>query len=1023
MSFLSPVVYAKAEQISLQLKWKHQFQFAGYYMALEKGFYQAAGLDVEIIEGGVEHDPITHVLEHRGGYAVTGPGALIEHSKGKPIKVLAAIFQHSPLALMVRKDSGIESISDLSGRRIMFSKGSSHMEVLAALQYAGVTEFTRQAVSYDIQDLILDRTDAYPAYATAEPAILKRMGVAYRLLSLKTPGADFYGDVIISSSHEVAEHAGRTERFLEATRRGWQYALDHAEESVDLILLNYNSQKLFREDLMIEAAELAKFMMADVVPIGYMHEQRWQGIADSYAALKMLPADYNVHGFIYQKETGLTHWFKLNSETAFLWFLLLLSLWAVGFGWIYRRHVVSKNRLSLLQESEFERERAQWKLTVKNRSLERALSKAEQATQAKGQFLAMMSHEIRTPLNGVLGLTELVLSTDLNGQQRKNLQTAHASGCALLTILNDILDFSKMEAGLMEINEAAFDVNQLLERVSMLFSSRLYDSKGDVQMVVRGVPIVSSLYRGDVDRLHQVMMNLLSNAVKFTEQGEIIISIDVLSESDTDVTLRFQVSDTGMGISSQDQQDLFEEFTQADGTDMRKHGGTGLGLAIVKRLVAMMGGAIEVESKLGLGSRFFFNLTLHKVPGAVENSAADISSLAGVQVLIVDAHEPSASMLHALLSAWGLECTVCGDVELAMPMLTDKAYQLVLVDGKMRGELGKLLIEMIASEPAFNGLKVIGMMALDVNMEDFHGDNIMHGFLRKPVYQDSLLETLQDVMDKKQRPYVEKPAEIRVLVRQERILLAEDNPVNQQVICGMLSHQGFTHIDVAENGVEAIKMYKDGKYELILMDIQMPKMGGLEASEKIRELERLQVPATHTPIVALTAHALQEDRQKSLDAGMDDHLTKPISGQKIASILARYLPQSSAELVEPNTVVESSESDVVLDKRLLRALRKDIGFGLGAILDTYVAELPKQLEAIVMAIESNDAEALRQHAHRLKGGSRSVAALSLGELCYQLELLGQQKALGQAKTCVEKLQQAIEAVQQAMSEDWLSEVR
>ncbi|MDX8390030.1 MAG: response regulator [Mariprofundaceae bacterium] len=674
------------------------------------------------------------------------------------------------------------------------------------------------------------------------------------------------------------------------------------------------------------------------------------------------------------------------------------------------------------------------KLSLQHDDLQQAVLNAEQAAVAKSQFLATMSHEIRTPLNGVLGLTELLLESKLDGMQRENLFTVQSCGETLLNILNDILDFSKIEAGLMELKPVAFNPNHVIEHVAKLFSSRVNQDESKLELIAKGVPVLPQLLIGDTDRLHQVMMNLLSNAVKFTDEGEIIIAVEWLDDLEDSVWLRFSVRDTGCGISDECQSQLFEEFTQADGTDTRKHGGTGLGLAIAKRLVELMDGIISVESKVGEGSYFFFDINLKKGSFLADGPHCYQRKYQQWRALIVDDHISNRDMLQEAFDAWGMLNDSVGSGTDAMRQLKEAAaskcpYSLVVIDQQMHEMDGLALARLIEQSDELTELKVIITTSLDTSFDSALCERYgLDGFLRKPLYIDSLFETTLAVLDKRKRIRVEKESKV-VVQRSERILLAEDNSVNQQVALGMLKNQGFTCVDVANNGVEAIRKFGENSYDLILMDVQMPELDGHAATVELREVEMLAGDGRHVPIIALTAHAQEEDRQKSFAAGMDDHLAKPLTGKKLKEALQLWLPLGehaqldAYEDVEVEPIAETPATHTVIDAEKLRQLRVDMGFGLGMMLDTFVAELPKQVEAIEMAVSGEEADDLRKNAHRLKGSGRSVATINLGEICAELEVIGRSGDIKSAMPLVGKLKHEADQVVAALAEPWLDEIR
>ncbi|MDQ6998416.1 MAG: response regulator [Mariprofundus sp.] len=673
-------------------------------------------------------------------------------------------------------------------------------------------------------------------------------------------------------------------------------------------------------------------------------------------------------------------------------------------------------------------------LESQNNQLEKALINAEQAALAKSQFLATMSHEIRTPLNGVLGLTELVLSSKMYPAQRKRMEVIQSSGKALLTILNDILDFSKIEAGQMEVKAIEFNPNHVIEDVVQLFSSQVNQNENTLELIARGIPVVKNVVIGDSDRLHQVMLNLVSNAIKFTQQGEVLIAVDLQSENDLQVIVRFQVADTGRGISVKDQARLFEEFTQADGTDTRKHGGTGLGLAIVKRLVSMMGGDIAVKSEIGKGSCFYFDLKLKKSAPIAAGPHQYSDEFSQWRALVVDDNATNRDILHGLLAGWGASCDMCSSGEDTKQRLLEMtrqstAYDMIFIDHQMQGMDGMTLARVIKETPELSDLKVIMTTSLDFTFDNALRQKYgLNGFMRKPIYVHSLCETVLDVMGVRKR-IIRSDTEIGVIHRDERILLAEDNAVNEQVAVGMLKNQGFANVDVAHNGLEALTLYAEHEYDLILMDVQMPDLDGIAATREIRELEQFSENAQQIPIIALTAHALDTNMQRTRDAGMNAHLTKPLTGKALKGVMAEWLPSQTQADSQPNSVTIEEEQHneepalAVVDEAALRQLQTDMGFGIGMILDTYLSELPKQIEAIEAAIAAADGDTLRRNGHRLKGASRSIAAATLGELCFQLEQFGQNNDIKAAARLFNEFKQAAEQVQEALAANWLSEIR
>ena len=690
-----------------------------------------------------------------------------------------------------------------------------------------------------------------------------------------------------------------------------------------------------------------------------------------------------------------------------------------------------------------ELEEAKSNLEKQNESLSEALEQAEEAAKAKGQFLATMSHEIRTPLNGVLGLTELVLNSKLTPQQRENLETVHVSGETLLTILNDILDFSKMEAGQLELNLCEFSANNIVEHIANLYSKET-QNKG-IELIEETLPTLTHQLIGDPDRLRQILINLLSNAIKFTHRGEVHLLMENLYEDEEMMRLRFSVKDTGIGIKEENQHKLFEEFSQLDSSYTRKYGGTGLGLSIARKLLKLMGGDIFLESREGQGSHFWFELDLKK--GALLPDAAIFHEKKFRQwrTLIVDDNLTNLNMLDHLVSSWGMRSDSVETGEEALGLLIDEVvgdapYHIALIDHMMPGMDGMELAQRIKKDKRFKELKVVMLSSLD-EVYDI-GKRIEYGldaFLRKPIHQSDLYNLVLSVMSEKATPVV-KHLEEPSLEHSERILLVEDVPVNQKVVVGMLKKLGAKRIDVAGNGVDALEYFECEKYALILMDIQMPRMDGYTTTQKIREIE-YEKKASATPIVALTAHAFAKDKQRCLELGMNDLLTKPVSMKRLEQALNQWLPisregktdeaqksestdaQDTSEKIQENSESDSTETPVVLDRDKIRSLHSNMECGIGVIIDMYVTELPKSIEDICNAIQERDEKALKSAAHRLKGASSNLGAFELERLCSKLELQSEDIDEISTTAMTQLLKKERKAIFNALGEAWVQEYR
>ncbi len=676
-------------------------------------------------------------------------------------------------------------------------------------------------------------------------------------------------------------------------------------------------------------------------------------------------------------------------------------------------------------------------LRESNRQLDQALQQAQAAARAKSSFLAMITHELRTPMNGVIGMASLLLDTSLNEEQRSFTQTIQQCGEAQLGLINDVLECSKIEAGKLELETLDFHLRTTVEDVLSQFAERAQRKGLEITGLVHAA--VPNALRGDPGRLRQVLTNFVGNAVKFTEQGEVTLQAFLESDTAAGVTIKFEVTDSGIGISEEVQGRLFQAFTQADSSTTRKYGGTGLGLAISKQLVELMGGTVGLRSRPGEGTTFWCTATFQK-QAVCTPAIVPSAELCGRRILIVDDNESNRTILHHLVSGWGMHDDQAKNAAEAMQMLEQAAakgepYDAAVLDMLMPGKDGLQLAQDIKAHKQGAGIRLVVLTSL---IQPGHAERARRAgftaYLTKPVRHDQLQGCLRVVFGLQHSattaaagaakgPTISPTLITRHTLAEQsprpRILVAEDNMVNQKLAVRMLDRLGYQP-DVVSNGQEAVAAFEREPYAAIIMDCQMPQMDGYEASRVIRAQEERQDASrsrAHIPIIALTANAMPGDRERCKAAGMDDYLTKPVKTDDLGLILQRWAPLTTATDVPalaPPREMTNTDARVFDAGAMLANIGGDAEL-FDQLIRLFLDRHPIMMKEIETAIGQADAPALERAAHSLKGTAGNLCAPDVVLLASQLEATGRLGTLTEAPSLLVRLDRTVQELVAVLS--------
>lgn len=726
------------EPVTLQLKWFHGFQFAGYYTAKEQGYYAEQGIDVTILPRDKNVSPIDEVLRNKAQFGIADSSIVLHRLNNKPLVIASVILQSSPLVFMSLQDAGINSPYELRGKKVMFQRNVDDASLQALLQLVGLRDSDYQYIKHTFNDnaLLNGTADVMSAYRSNQPIAYARKGVSVDLIDPASYGIDFYGDLIFTSESYVAENRSIVDGFITASKKGWSYALQNKGEVAKLLREKYGVEAS-EAQIIEEANAIESAISPNFVPLGTIHPERFDkisriyknlGLSDDAATIKgLFLSDYDEFSFTLERP-------YLYGLLIFIGFIIYYSFVQYSFNRRLRYQVGLKTK---------ELEQVNQELLKKNQELLTETQRADSANEAKSRFLSNISHEIRTPINGIYGTLQVLKREEMKDRDTGLLNKALYSSKSLLTIINDLLDFSKIEAGKMTFENIPFSFFEVIDSVESDLSELV--NKKQLSFSIEKDSTVNEYWIGDEVRVKQILLNLCSNAVKFTESGSITIK---LKAGDA---LNFEVIDTGIGIPEAESQKLFSRFEQGNISITRKYGGTGLGLAITQSLVDLMLGKLSVESKLGEGSRFLVSLPLKSFLGQFNASSEETLVLppdfSGKSILVVDDNEINLAVVESMLQNTHAKLSFANDGLQAVKIALSNSFDLILMDIQMPNLDG-----VSASKQIKEVSPKVPIIALTANVgeEDieYYNQNQFDGHIGKPIDIPTLYSVCEQKISK-----------------------------------------------------------------------------------------------------------------------------------------------------------------------------------------------------------------------------------------------------------------------------------